>query len=94
MEAESLEQLVGPPAGVARLQVVEPAEHDAVLASAADLIHRGDLADETDPMADVAGLLDHVVAGHLGSSGVRSDERCEDPDRGGLPGADSRPSSR
>jgi hypothetical protein len=85
-EPEPLQELVGPPAGRGRPQVVEPAEQDQVLAAAEDLVHGRLLAEQPDAVPDLGGLADDVEAGHPGPAAVGPQQGGQDPDGGGLAG--------
>ena len=80
-EVELLEELVGAAPGLGRRQLVEPAEHPQVLAPGQVLVDRRVLAGQADDLAELVGLLDDVEAGDGRSSGVRLEQRRQDPDR-------------
>jgi hypothetical protein len=50
-------------------------------------IDRRVLASKADPVADTIGVADHVMAEDLRVPAVGWEDRCQDPDRGGLAGA-------
>src|SRR5690606_15682027 len=85
-QAEPFEQLVGPPVGDLARQVVEPAEHGEVAPPAQHLVHGRVLADQSDPVAHLVRLADHVETGDLGASAVRAQQGGQDAHGRGLAG--------
>ena len=82
-----LEQLVRALRRSLRTEVEEAAEHHEVLATAQDLVHRGVLADEADPLSDSPGVAHDVEPRDLRPSAVGQQQRRQDPDRRRLAGA-------
>jgi hypothetical protein len=86
-QLEGGEQLVGPAARLGRGQPVQAPEQDQVLAAGQVLVDRGVLPRQADHRTHVLGLGHDVEAGHRGASGIRTQERGQDPHRRGLAGA-------
>ena len=61
-QLELLEQLVGPALGLGLRQLVQPPEHDQVLAAGQVLVDGRVLAGQADDRAELLGLLDDVEA--------------------------------
>ena len=87
VEPELHEQLAGALLGAGTSEVVEPAHHGEVLEAGQVLVHRGVLARDADLAPHLGRMGGHVPPRHLGTSGVRLDQRRQDLHRGRLPRA-------
>jgi hypothetical protein len=67
--------------------VEQPADHLEVFVAGQVLFHRRELAAEADGGTHGVRFVQDVVAGHAGAAPVRVQERGEDADGRGLPGA-------
>ena len=86
-EVEAVQQLVGALAGLARRQVVQPAEHDQVRPPGEQLVHGRVLSGQPDAVTRPVGVARQVVPGDGGVPGVRAYQRGQDPHDRGLAGA-------
>jgi len=71
-DAELGEELCGPLAGVAAVQLVEPADEDDVLPTREVLVDGGELAGEADAGPHRLGLMRNVVTVHGAGTAVRA----------------------
>ncbi len=86
-QVELFEQPGGKPAAVAPGQVVQIRHQQQVLLPGEQVVHRGELAGDADRGAHRVGFAGEVVPGDLDVTGVGTDQRGQNLDRGGLPGA-------
>ena len=78
-EIEPLEKLVDARAAGGAAEMVQIGHQLQVLLAGQQLVHRRELAGDTDRRADAVRVGDDVVAGHLRVAGVGGNERGEDP---------------
>ncbi len=86
-QIEALQGLGRALAGFRLVEPVQATDHLDVLEPGEVLVDRRALAGETDPVAKLLGVGDHVEAVHLGATAARQQQRRQDPNRGGLAGA-------
>jgi len=83
-QAEPLEQLAGPSAGLLTRQLEQPPEHLQVLATGQQLIDRRELPGQADQLADRGRVSRHVVAEDLRPARIRRQQRGQNAHQRGL----------
>jgi hypothetical protein len=81
---EPLEQPGGPPPAFGPAQVMQVGHEDQVLLPGEQLVHRGELAGDTDRRADQVWVGGRVVASHPGGPTVCGEQGGQDADCGRL----------
>src|SRR5438552_14729921 len=86
-ELEPLEHVLRAAAGLRAGQVVQLSDELEVLEAGQVWVDRGELPCEADLRTKHLGVSDHVETHDLGPATIRLQQRGEDPNRRGLPGA-------
>ena len=83
-QIEPVEELPGPGPGLLPAEVIQASDHVEVLEAGQVLVYGGVLTGETDQLADLRRILQHVDACHRGGALVGLDQGGENRHRGGL----------